>query len=85
MTDDKARQIKTAVAALATCFVRAAQSEDAHFESRFLTQLGEAYDRLRYGEKENLDILETLNWTKEMITGFNFSEGQKEPFLPRPE
>ena len=63
-------QTKMAVAALAACIVQTLRESDPSFQERFLTRLEGWYATLREDRRTNgLDCLETLAWTKEMISG----------------
>jgi hypothetical protein len=76
-------QIKTAVATLAVCMVRTLEKSDPDFEKQFLETLDRAYYHFREnaGDREVIQLLETLSWTRELLTGWNMVTGQNEPFL----
>jgi hypothetical protein len=81
-SSDEVRQVKTGVAALVVCLVRAMEKEDPHFQDRFLQNLSEAYYHFRDNSDEKaVNTLELLSWTREMLTGWNPITGQGEPFL----
>jgi hypothetical protein len=67
MTPDELRQIKRGMAALTACAVGAF---DPAYRKRFLTNLDQAYNRLRDNPVgEGHHDLELLSWTREMLTG----------------
>jgi hypothetical protein len=75
---------KVGAAALATCVVRTLNESDPSFEKRFLENLDIACDRFqrRHPQQGTQDVLEMLNWTRELLTGWNDITGQGEPLLP---
>jgi hypothetical protein len=75
---------KQGMAALATCIVQTLNETDPTFQDRFLERLGRAYYKIRDGEQWEGDViqeLELLNWTRELLTGFDKIKGQGKPFL----
>jgi hypothetical protein len=72
---------KRGVAALAACVVQTLNESDPTFQERFVKRLEKAYDHFRYQEGDTNHELELLSWTRELLTGFNFSTGQGKPFL----
>ncbi|MBP1065328.1 hypothetical protein JOE51_006795 [Bradyrhizobium japonicum] len=79
---DEIRQVKTAVAVLTVCLVRASEKQDPGYEDRFLELLRDAYYHFRdNADGEVISILETLSWTRTMLTGWNNVTGQSDPFL----
>ena len=73
---------KRGVAVLATCIVESMHETDPHFKVRFLDNLSKAYRKLRDdSNNDELSSLELLTWTRSLITGFDFAEGQGKPFL----
>jgi hypothetical protein len=83
MQDTEIDHVKKAVAALTSCLVQAMAKAEPEFQNRFLERLGEAYSEFR--DNTDGDVrheLETLSWTRSMITGFNFVDGQGDTFPP---
>lgn len=76
---DDLTQIKKATAILATCIVQTLGESDRTYPKRFLERLERAYALER--DQAGIHELELLSWTRELLTGFNFSTGQGEPFL----
>lgn len=77
---DDLRHLKRATAILAACIVRTLHESDRTFQGRFLDRLGRAYVARRDDQAANHE-LELFAWTRELLTGFNRIEGQREPFL----
>jgi hypothetical protein len=77
--------LKTGTAVLATCIVQTLNESDPTFQKRFLANLDKAYvvfrDGGRSGDRDPQTVLEMLAWTRELLTGFSFSEGQGKPLL----
>ena len=70
------------VAVLATCIVESMNETDPYFRDRFLENLSKAYSKLKDdSDNDELPSMELISWTRSLITGFNFSEGQGKPFL----
>lgn len=74
-------QLKSAMAAIATCIVETMNTEDPTFKDRFLGNLEKTYSKLREGERENLHMLESFNWTREFLTGWSMVSGQGHSLL----
>lgn len=73
---------KRGVAILAACIVQTIRESDPSFEERFLKRLGAAYRELRDDTPGDvIQEMELLSWTRELLTGFDPINGQKEPFL----
>lgn len=73
---------KRGVSVLATCIVETMNETDPHFRDRFLENLSKAYRKLRDdSDNDELSSLELLGWTRSLITGFDFADGQGKPFL----
>jgi hypothetical protein len=81
-TEDPIQNVKKATAILITCLVDAMTETDPNFKDRFLANLGHSYGKIR-NDTHDLNALELLNWTRSMITGFDHTEGQQQPFLNR--
>lgn len=69
-------------AVLAACIVQTLNESDPSFQERFLGRLGEAYTQFR----DNADgpvnqELTLLAWTRTLLTGFDFVQGQADSFL----
>ena len=80
---DDLSQVKRAVAVLATCIVQTLNESDQVAQARFLERLSRAYATVRDGaDQVGVVDLEVLAWTRELLTGFNFSTGQGTPFNP---
>ena len=80
MTDPSALNRVTAI--LATCIVQTLTETDPSFKERFLERLAQAYTELRDdSDRDELDGMKLLAWTKELLTGLSPSGGQGEPFL----
>ena len=77
-------QTKRGIAVLATCIVQTMNESDPHFQDRFLDHLSKAYGELRdNSDNEEVEGMELLTWTRELLTGFSHAEGQQEPFLSK--
>lgn len=75
---------KSGVAVLATCIVQTMNEVDDTFRDRFLDRLARAYRELRDEPVGDLvDDLELLSWTRELLTGASFVNGQGRPFLEK--
>lgn len=73
---------KRGVAILAACVVQTLNESDPSFEGRFLERLSRAYRELKdNSEGDVIQEMELLAWTRELLTGFDFINGQGEPFL----
>ena len=73
---------KRGTAVLAACIVQTLSEPDPSFQTRFLDRLKRAYYELRdEGSDDVIQEMELLSWTRELLTGFSFSEGQGKPFL----
>ncbi|MBN9346366.1 MAG: hypothetical protein J0I48_09205 [Devosia sp.] len=73
---------KRGVAILAACVVQTLGESDPTFERRFLGRLAAAYRELKdNSEGDVIQEMELLAWTRELLTGFDFINGQKEPWL----
>jgi hypothetical protein len=93
MSDQRDNQwaAKTSAAVLAACIVRTLEQSDPTFADRFMANVDRAYRHFRdnQGEwkrrdgsdRDVQDVLETLSWTNELLTGWNMVSGQGEPFL----
>lgn len=75
-------QAKKGVAVLVSCVVQTLNESDPSFEERFLKRLTEAYYELR-DNSANSEVqgMELLSWTRELLTGFSLFSGQGDPFL----
>lgn len=73
---------KRGTAVLAVCIVQTLNESDPTFQERFLDRLGEAYHEIcdEWGGELNQE-LELLQWTRSLLTGFDFIKGQNDPFL----
>lgn len=70
-------------AVLAACIVQTLNESDPSFQERFLNRLAEAYTEFRDNtDGEVRQELTLLAWTRSLLTGFDFVQGQGEPFLP---
>jgi hypothetical protein len=68
--------VKRGAAVLTACVVRTLNESDPSFQKRFLALLERAHRQLReIPQIEGSDESEMLAWTREILTGFNFSEG----------
>ena len=73
---------KRGVAMLAACIVQTLGESDLTFERRFLGRLAAAYRELKdNSEGDVIQEMELLGWTRELLTGFDFINGQKESWL----
>jgi hypothetical protein len=88
--DDQEWNLKTGPAVLVACLVRTLQQTDPTFEERFLEILGSAYDHFKHdheafrsdgSRRDMIGVLESISWTREMLTGWSNITGQGEPFL----
>lgn len=78
--DDLSHAMK-GTAVLAACIVQTLNESDPSFQARFLDRLSRAYEELRYRPETDHHELELIAWTRELLTGFNFADGQGRPFL----
>ena len=73
---------KRGVAVLVTCVVQTLNESDPSFQTRFLERLGRAYYELRdNSERDEVQAMELLSWTRELLTGWDNIHGQGKPFL----
>ncbi len=76
------RGIKQGIAMLAACIVQTMNESNPSFQERFLERLGRAYREVKdNAERDVLQEMELLSWTRELLTGFNVISGQGKPFL----
>ncbi|WP_271593783.1 hypothetical protein [Bradyrhizobium sp. CCBAU 65884] len=89
MTDEE-WNVRAGAAALATCLVKTIGESDSTFQERFLKNLEQAYYHFRDDSaaagsdgkpRPVTGALEILNWTREMLTGWNPITGQGNPLL----
>jgi hypothetical protein len=83
--------VKTAAAVLSVCIARTLEQSDPSFADRFQANVERAYDHFRDNagkrtrrdgsDRDLQDVLETLSWTRELLTGWNMISGQGEAFL----
>lgn len=79
---DNVRQMKIAMATLATCVVKSLDDNDGHVEQRFTRLLDKAYEN--YRENSDADpqhVLEVIHWTREMLNGWNPVPRRKQPIF----
>lgn len=79
---ENVRQVKIAIATIATCLVKSMDGDDSQLEQRFKGLLDKAYDN--YRENSDADpqhVLEVIHWTREMLKGWNPVPGRKEPIF----
>jgi hypothetical protein len=69
--------VKRATAILTTCLVQTLTESDPSFQERFVKRLERAYTEIR--DQADMDELETLSWTRQLLTGSNFTAGQAKP------
>lgn len=70
------------VAVLATCLVQTLNEDDPAFRQRFLSHLERAYHEIRdHADGDNLRELELLKMTSDLLTTFNFKDGEGRPSL----
>jgi hypothetical protein len=74
-------QLKKGTAVLAVCIVRTLEQFDPSARNTFLEMLDRAYSMVRDEPGNPMHQMELLSWTRELLTGWNLSEGQGEPFL----
>jgi len=89
---ENVRQMKIAMATLATCMVGALNETDRQFEKRFVKLLDKAFDNFRNNsDADPQHVLEVIHWTREMLKGWNpvpgsddsiFADGRMEPLIP---
>ena len=73
---------KLGVAVVATCIVETINDSDPTFRERFLKKMSEAYYKLRDDTPgDQIEQMELLTWTRSLLTGFDFVDGQGQPFL----
>jgi hypothetical protein len=76
---ENVRQMKIAIATIATCIAKSISETDGQLEQRFVGLLDRAYDN--YRENSDADpqhVLEVIHWTREMLKGWNPVPGRKE-------
>jgi hypothetical protein len=78
--DEQLHDSKRGVAILVACLVQEIEKYQPGFQEGYLARLGQAYEEVRH-DADPLDRLELLNWTRELLTGFNPISGQGAPFL----
>ncbi|WP_445215931.1 hypothetical protein ACKWRH_26560 [Bradyrhizobium sp. Pa8] len=71
--------VKTATAILFAALVKTLDEMHPGLKQTFVAKLDEGYAKIR-NDSDDLNALETLSWTRTMITGFNLSEESK-PFF----
>ena len=82
MAVDDLHQAKVGMATLIALVVQTLNETDQSFQARFLERCGRAYGEYRdNSENDPMHILELLNWTRELLTGWNPIQGQGKPFL----
>ena len=82
MRDNDLNHLKKATAILGACVVQTLNESDPSAQTRFLERLERAYRELKdstHGDVQH--EMELLSWTRSLLTGFSFVEGQGEPFL----
>ncbi|WP_315716483.1 MULTISPECIES: hypothetical protein [unclassified Bradyrhizobium] len=72
--------VKKATAILVTCLVETLADADPSFKDRFVAKLDSAYAKIR-NDTDDLNALELLSWSREMVTGFSLADSQGTPFL----
>ena len=73
---------KRGTAILAACIVQTLNESDPSFEARFLARLSRAHRELKdNSEGDVIQEMELLMWTRELLTGWSFVDGQGKPFL----
>ena len=60
-------QTRYALATLVACLVRALADGTDGLQTRFEANLVKAYDEVREQELSHIGVLETLNWTREIL------------------
>jgi hypothetical protein len=77
--------VKAAIALLFASLVEVAEEAgDEQFRDRFKRSIDAAYSKVRDGGPGAAKCdLETISWTRELVTGFNWKDGQQNPFLKR--
>lgn len=77
---ENVRQVKIAMATLATCLVKSLDDSEGQLEQRFTGLLDEAYDNYRQNsDADPQHVLEVIHWTREMLKGWNPVPGRKQP------
>lgn len=77
---DPSDPAKSATAVLIACLVKAMSESEPSFQDRFVANLDRAY-RKRKDDGATISELESLSWTRELITGFSQAKGGGAPFL----
>jgi hypothetical protein len=81
-TEKHLQDAKRGVAILVTCLAQEINEIHPGFLDRFMVRLARAYREVREEDNNHaLDRLELLNWTRELLSGWNMTSGQGEPFL----
>lgn len=82
--------MRAGAAAPATCLVKSLGESDPTFQGRFLKNMGEAYNHFRDDSaavgadgkpRPVKGALEILDWTREMLTGWNPITVQGQPLF----
>lgn len=78
---DDLHHVKRGVAVLAAVVVQTLNATDQSYQKRFLENLVRAHGELEGNTDGSLHEIELLHWTRELLTGWSFSQGQGKPFL----
>lgn len=77
--DKKTEAVMRGTAVMVTCLAQTMSKED---QERFVERLSTAYFEMRDGPHDPV-LLQMMSWTRELVTGFTWTEGQGKPFLER--
>ncbi|WP_050630508.1 hypothetical protein [Bradyrhizobium viridifuturi] len=72
--------VKKATAMMIAALVDTLVGTDSKQAEIFVSNIDKLYARIR-NESDDLNALELLTWTRTMITGFSFTEGQGTPLM----
>jgi hypothetical protein len=81
--DEDLRQMKRGTAVLFATLIETLKEIDPAASDRFTDNLDKAYAKIR-NDSDNLNAVELLSWTRELVTGHSIISGGGRPFFDRP-
>jgi hypothetical protein len=81
--DEDLRQMKRGTAVLFATLIETLKEIDPAASDRFTGNLDKAYAKIR-SDSDNLNAVELLSWTRELVTGHSIISGGGRPFFDRP-
>jgi hypothetical protein len=73
--------LELGAAVLVACIVQTLNESDNTLQARFLNRLERAYIALWDDPRITIHALEQLAWTKQLLTGWSFSDNEEKAFL----